>query len=242
MGHHHPGGDWLFRGLDLRIDPGEIMAVLGPNARGKTTLLTCLAGVRDPREGRVTHTGAIGYVPQASASDHAFSAHEMVVMGRARRMRAWSTPSRRDSQAASHALAQVGLADRADAPFSSLSGGQRQLVLMARALVCEPSIIILDEPTSALDLRNQRRVLSVIAKLAGEGMGVLLTTHDPTHALHVAGRTMVMDEEIRIGASEDLLTAETLSMLYRTPVRTADVAFATGTRTVVVPDLLEAAV
>lgn len=239
LGHRYAAGDWLFRGLDLSVEPGEVVAVLGPNARGKTTLLTCLAGVLKAREGKVTHEGQIGYVPQSSASDHPFTAHQMVLMGRTRAMRAWSSPSAEDHAAAKEALARVGLAERAEDAFSSLSGGQRQLVLIARALVCDPTMIILDEPTAALDLRNQRRVLSVIAQLSASGIGVLFTTHDPTHALHVSQRTLLMDTELSVGPTAELLTAARLSELYRTPVCTTAVEFRSGTRTVVVPDLLE---
>jgi iron complex transport system ATP-binding protein len=238
IGHRYSGKDWLFRDVTLRVRPGEVLAVLGPNARGKTTLLTCLAGIRRPSEGSVTHAGGLGYVPQAQAADHPYTSHEMVVMGRARRIRPWAVPSTADHDAAWNALDRVGMAGRGADPYGSLSGGQRQLVLMARALVHEPRMIVLDEPTSALDLRNQRIVLSVVADLAAHGMGVVLTTHDPTHALHVSDRTLLMDETLRFGPTGDLLTAPELSRLYRTPVRTADVEFETGPRTVVVPDLL----
>jgi iron complex transport system ATP-binding protein len=239
LGHRYTAsGPWLFRNLDLSLTPGEVLSVLGPNARGKTTLLTCLAGVRVPKEGRVESHGGVGYVPQAQQAEHTFPVHEMVVMGRAAQIRAWSTPSAEDEEIAWRALERVGMADIGDRPFNTLSGGQRQLVLIARALVCDPAVLILDEPTSALDLRNQRRVLTVIRDLAEQGMGVLFTTHDPTHALHVSHRTLVMDEEIRLGPTPDLLTAPVLSRLYRTPVRTTQVEFADAIRTVVAPDLL----
>lgn len=238
IGFHYPGGDWLFRDLTFAVDPGEIVAVLGPNARGKTTLLTCLAGVREPREGNLSRQTEIGYVPQTHSAEHPFSAHEMVVMGRARKVRAWSSPSASDRDAAWAALERVGLAEYGDRPFRALSGGQRQLVLMARALVCEPGLLILDEPTSALDLRNQRRVLTVMRDLASEGMSVLFTTHDPTHALHVSQRTLLMDRDVRFDETQGLLTAECLSELYQTPVKTAEVLFEAGPRTVVAPDLL----
>ncbi len=238
LGHRYGRRDWLFRGLDLRVEPGDVLAVLGPNARGKTTLLTCLVGVRTPTEGRVHRTGGVGYVPQTHQADHHFTVHEMVLMGRARCVRAWSTPTKTDRVAADDALERVGMSQQAGQVFADLSGGQRQLVLIARALVTQPGTIVLDEPTSALDLRNQRIVLSVVADLAAQGMAVVLTTHDPTHALHVSSRTLLMDESVRLGATDELLTAPALTCLYRTPVCTAQVAFAAGERTVVAPDLL----
>ncbi len=229
---------WLFRHLELSVAEGGVVAILGPNARGKTTLLTCLSGVRRPAEGEVVTGGGVGYVPQTHSVEHAFSVHEMVVMGRASRIRAWSAPSAGDLDAAWDALERVGMAYLGDRVFGALSGGQRQLVLIARALVCDPAVLILDEPTSALDLRNQRRVISVIRDLAAGGMSVVFTTHDPTHALHVAAHTLVMDDDIRFGPTADLLTAPVLSELYGTPVVTARVEFASGVRTVVAPDLL----
>ncbi|WP_345751281.1 ABC transporter ATP-binding protein [Microbacterium rhizophilus] len=187
----------------------------------------------------MVHDGAIGYVPQNHDVDHPFSVHEMVVMGRARRLRPWQAPTRDDVDAAWQALDRVGLADIGDRPFAALSGGQRQLTLMARALVSSPTIVILDEPTSALDLRNQRRVLTTLHNLAADGVGVIFTTHDPTHALHVSQRTVLMDEDVHVGRTGDLLTADTLSRVYRTPVHTTEFAFGdASTRTVVIPDLL----
>lgn len=239
IGHrYHLVGPWLFRGLDLTVTPGEVISVLGPNARGKTTLLTCLAGLRTPREGRVRATGTLGFVPQSHATDHPFTVLEMVLMGRASRVRAWSVPDAEDEAAAWAALERVGMAEQGAQRYTDLSGGQRQLVLMARALVCEPGVLILDEPTSALDLRNQRRVLLVLRSLAEEGMGIIFTTHDPTHALHLSHRTLRMEEELTLGPTAELLTEESLTRMYRVPVLTMPVPFASGTRPVLAPDLL----
>lgn len=238
VGHRYNDDDWLFRGLDVTIRPGQIVSVLGPNARGKTTLLTCLAGIRTPREGRIEVTGSLGYVPQSQATDHPYTVLDMVLMGRASQVRAWSVPNALDRQAAWSALERVGMADRGAQQYSDLSGGQRQLVLMARALVCGPSVLILDEPTSALDLRNQRTVLTVLRSLAEEGMGIMFTTHDPTHALHLSAFTLRMDVEVQFGPTEELLTDASLTQMYRVPVLTTPVSFTSGTRSIIAPDLL----
>lgn len=239
IGHrYHEKSAWLFRNLDVTIAPGEVVSVLGPNARGKTTLLTCLAGVRTPREGQVELRGSLGFVPQSHATDHPFTVLNMVLMGRAARVRAWSVPNADDEAAAWAALERVGMAEQGAKHYADLSGGQRQLVLMARALVCEPSVLILDEPTSALDLRNQRQVLMVLRSLAETGMGIMFTTHDPTHALHVSSYTLRMDAEVVFGRTDELLTDVSLSQMYRVPVHTTPVGFRSGTRPVVAPDLL----
>ena len=109
---------------------------------------------------------------------------------------------------------------------------------MARALVCDPAILILDEPTSALDLSNQRQVLMVLRSLADTGMGIMFTTHDPTHALHISSYTLRMDDDVVFGPTNKLLTDDSLSHMYRVPVHTATVGFDSGARTVVAPDLL----
>ncbi|MDR1512098.1 MAG: ABC transporter ATP-binding protein, partial [Propionibacteriaceae bacterium] len=219
LGHRYGLGAWLFRQLDLAVGPGEVLAVLGPNARGKTTLLTCLAGLRRPKEGHVTCSGGVGYVPQSHDSSHRFPVLDMVVMGRARLMRSWSTPSQQDTDAAWAALERVGITDLAERTYAALSGGQRQLVLIARALVCEPAVLILDEPCAALDLRNQRAVLSMVTELTAGGIGVIMTTHDPSHALSVASQAILMDTEaIASGRTRELVTGQSLTELYRTPI------------------------
>ncbi|MDY5153713.1 iron complex transport system ATP-binding protein [Actinobaculum suis] len=236
LGHAYQGDDFLFREVSFSVENGDCLAILGPNARGKTTLLSCLSGIRVPREGHVQTDGPVGFVPQSQAASHHFSVRDMVLMGRARNLRPWSTPQEEDIEAAWAALERVGMAELGARDYSYLSGGQRQLVLIARALVAEPTTLLLDEPTSALDLRNQRRVLEIIQSLRDDGIACLFTTHDPSHAFLIAGRTMVMDAEILIGKTEEVLDNARLSTLYRTPVQVSTVQFAQGTQRVVLPD------
>ena len=155
VGFAHSGGNWLFRGVNLGIRAGEITAVLGPNGRGKTTLLRCAAGLLAPVEGRIVARCAVGYVPQNHGGGFGYAVQDMVTMGRARHIRSYATPSRHDRAAAGEALHRVGLGDLAQRPFPQLSGGERQLVLIARALASESEVLVLDEPAAALDLRNQ---------------------------------------------------------------------------------------
>ncbi|GAB85709.1 ABC transporter ATP-binding protein [Gordonia rubripertincta] len=232
-GFHHPRCDWVFRNANLRID-GGITSILGPNGQGKTTLLRCIAGLTRLSEGTVTHDAAIGYVPQASASNFAYSAFDMVLMGRAKKVSAFATPSRADAARTREILERVGIAELATRSFAELSGGRRQLVLIARALVSDCNFLILDEPVSALDLRNQARVLELLRNLATEGMGILLTTHHPDHVLHLGGRAVVMRsvDDIRVGAVPELVTDDVLSELYGIDVVSTTVDDRGGPRTV----------
>lgn len=232
-GFHYPRRDWVFRHANLRLDSG-ITSILGPNGQGKTTLLRCIAGLTPLREGRVERDTAIGYVPRAGLSSFAYSVFDMVLMGRAKKVSAFATPGRADIARTRAVLDRVGITDLAARSFAELSGGQRQLVLIARALASDAGFMILDEPVSALDLRNQARVLELLRDLAADGMGVLLTTHHPDHALHLGGRAIVMrsPEDIRIGAVTELVTDDMLTELYGIEVVSATVDDHGGPRTV----------
>ena len=238
LGFHYHRGDWLFRNINIALPEGECMAVLGPNARGKTTLLTCLAKIRQPVEGSVEHAGEIGYVPQNTEATFQFTAFDMVLMGTARNRSAWQMPRAEDEEKALTALSRVGIEHLSQRVFAAMSGGQRQLVLIARALASDPAMLILDEPTSALDLCNQARTLSIMRQLCDEGIGVIFTTHDPTHALNIADHTLMMDSDISCSETSCQLNENKLSCLYQIPVRTPHINFHSGCRRVVVPDLL----
>ncbi|MDN3905906.1 ABC transporter ATP-binding protein [Arthrobacter sp. YD2] len=229
---------WLFRNLGFTLQPGEILSILGPNARGKTTLLKCLAGLLAPREGSVSCAPGIGYVPQDHGAGPSFSVAEMVLMGRTRHLRAYQTPRREDHDAAEAAMERVGVAAWAARDYSELSGGQRQLVLIARAVASGCELLILDEPASALDLNNQSRVLAVLSGLASDGMGVIMTTHHPDHALHVSKNALLFvgSHDVRWGPTDELLTGPALSEVYGLPICTPTVGTVSGERVIAVPD------
>ncbi|MDQ4025804.1 MAG: ABC transporter ATP-binding protein [Actinomycetota bacterium] len=221
IGFAYRSGSWVFRDVSARIDRGAVTTVLAPNGRGKTTLLRCAAGLLEPQEGRVRRAHRMAYVPQAYNVTFGYRAIEMVLMGRVRHVAAWSVPGRRDRVAAIAAMERVGLGDLADRPFFELSGGEQQLVLIARALAAESPLLILDEPASALDLRNQSRVLALLRSLAADGMAILLTTHQPDHAYHVADAVILMHavQDVRVGPADALLTDVALSELYGVRLR-----------------------
>ena len=193
LGYAYRPGQWVLRNYAGRIRRGSIFALLGPNGRGKTTLLKLLLGLLRPHEGSVTTRGSTAFVPQIFQVGFDYSVLDMVLMGRARRIGLFAQPSKRDAAAARDALDRFGIAGLAERGFHELSGGERQLVIFARALVAEADVLIMDEPTSALDLRNQKLILDWMVRLADDdGMTLVFATHHPHHALAVADDAMLM--------------------------------------------------
>lgn len=238
VSHRYVRGPMTFEDISFTLMPAEVLAILGPNAKGKTTLVKCAAGLLRPGAGSVTRRTHVGYVPQALAAASSLPVIDMVLTGRTRFIKPYRSPSRRDREAALHALERIGLASIADQEFRTLSGGQRQLVFVARALATECGVLILDEPASALDLRNQARILRALRALADEGMGVIMTTHHPEHALRIADTTLLLagPNDIRRGETRALLSDATLTELYGIPVATATIEVAGRAQPVVAPD------
>lgn len=215
------GQRWIFRNLDLEVTRGASLALLGPNGRGKTTLIRSLIGTQKLTEGTRQTPAIVGYVPQVG-SPAAYAVLDMVVMGRAQALGVFGSPSTEDYHAARAALATVGLSGVACRSFSEISGGERQLVLLARALATGADAIILDEPASALDLANQHRLLLILNDLRRQGSYTLIfSTHLPQHALHATDETLLMmsEREILRGTTSDMLSESNLERTYHVPVR-----------------------
>jgi len=220
-------------GLNVTLSTGEVLALLGPNGGGKTTLLKTLLGLLKPKDGQVRlgnkpldsysigeRARFIAYVPQVHISTFAFTVETVVLMGRTAHGSLFSRPSPRDRSVAQAALERFGIAGLANRPYTMISGGERQLVLLARALAQEPQFIVLDEPTASLDFGNQGKVMGEIRALAESGHGVLFTTHDPNHALRAADRAYLLRDGIRIadGAVATVLNRNQLEALYHATV------------------------
>ncbi len=222
LGHAYQPGRWVFMGYTLDIPRGAVFSILGPNGRGKSTLLHILLGLLKPTAGSVRVSGRMAFVPQLFQVAFDYSMSQMVMMGRARRIGLFRQPSPQDGRIVIAALERFGLVDLADRPFHELSGGQRQLVIFARALVAEAEILLLDEPTSSLDIKNQGLVLDWMARLVREeGLTVVFTTHHPHHALAVADQSLLMleDGKFLCGNSDGVLTEENLHALYGSPIK-----------------------
>ena len=215
----------------LSVARGSVLAILGANGVGKTTLLNCIVGLRQPNTGTVSSAGRIGYVPQLFHSTFAFSVLDIVLMGRARHIRLFGAPRAKDYEIAQQSLDRMKVGALRDRPFNELSGGQRQLVMIAQALASECEILILDEPCSALDYKNQSIVIDTLRALNGEaGLTIVFSTHAPQHGLEVATHVLLMKDARRYehGAVEDVLTAENLSALYEVAI--AKAAFTQGSK------------
>ncbi|MFV0262430.1 MAG: ABC transporter ATP-binding protein [Kluyvera sp.] len=217
-GHQSP----LFTPLDLRCQPGEVWAILGANGRGKSTLLDTLTGVLPALSGTVAISGGVGIVPQSFRTAFAWRVKEVVLMGRARHIALFAQPQEEDERQVLEALTQLNICTLADSLFSNLSGGQQQLVMIARALVSASQNILLDEPCSALDLGNQQTVLQLISDLSHtQSRTVLFTTHDPTHALQVASHTLLLmpGGQWLAGPTAEVVQEENLQRAYGVQVR-----------------------
>jgi len=224
----------VLQGLALDILPGTITVILGPNGTGKTTLLHIILGLLAPQAGTIVINGKpqayysrrqmsrlIGLVPQSEYMPFEFSVIEFVLLGRAPYLSPWEMPSEADRQIALDALHAIGLEHLANRPTPSLSGGERQLAMVARALAQTPRILLLDEPTSHLDLSNRDRVLSVLRKLARDGVTIVFTTHDPNLAAATADQVVLLRQGaiVAVGPMSTALTSEHLSLTYGIPIQ-----------------------
>lgn len=227
LGFHYPGGPMLFEGLDFALHPGQVMAILGPNGCGKSTLLDVLLGIFRPSIGQLVRGGQLGFVPQFFAPPFAYSVLDIVLMGRSPHIGPFSVPGAIDHAQALQALRDLQLDQLAGQPFHLLSGGQKQLALIARAIATECPLMLLDEPTSALDLHNQNQVLTLLRCLAHQrGLGIIFTTHDPNHALAIADTTLLMRRSSCLyGPSQQVLSVVNLSDLFRLDMLRQHVSF-----------------
>lgn len=219
----------VLREISFRLEPGELVSVLGPNGVGKSTLFRCVLHFLTDYTGVVTVDGVdtrtisqremarqIAYIPQIHKPTFGYTVLDTVLMGTTRQLGAFSTPKQQQVEQARAALARIGVEELAPRDFTSLSGGEQQMVLVARALAQQARILVMDEPTSALDYGNQLRVLGLVRELAREGYAVLLSTHDPQHALSFSDRVLALAEGrvAALGPSEQVVTAELMRRLY----------------------------
>ncbi len=235
--HYPTNHQQLMASLDLAIESGRTTAILGPNGAGKTTLLYLALGWLKPDHGEIRLNGRplatysrrelgqwIGLVPQNEHIAFEYSLLEYTLLGRTPYLHPLAMPGEIDCRAALEALERVGLSDRVEKSMLKLSGGERQLVLLARTLAQRPKLILMDEPTTHLDLGNKKRLLDLIQALTVEGISVVLTTHEPDFAAAVGTDLVLMSagHVLEAGTMENVFTTETISNLYSLPVRVVD--------------------
>jgi iron complex transport system ATP-binding protein len=230
------GGRQVLKDVSLALGPGDCAALLGANGAGKTTLLRMLLGFVRPDAGEVRVDGRplaslgrraiarrIAYVPQAHAPTFPYSVREIVAMARAPAAGWGSRLAEADEAAIDVALARLGLTAFSDRSYASLSGGERQAVLVARALAQGAQVLVMDEPSASLDIGQQARLLQLLGGLAAEGRAILMSTHQPELALGWFNRAVLLHrgEVIGDGPPNVVLTSESMSRLYDADVRLA---------------------
>ncbi|GAF35502.1 ABC transporter ATP-binding protein [Lentilactobacillus farraginis] len=231
---HYPNQANLFTNLSLTINSGEIFTLLGPNGAGKTTLLKCLSGELIVNTGHIHLRGTdltkipgkkrarlLAYVPQITTITSPLSVLDFVVTGRTPFINFVNVPGKSDYQLAHNCLQELGLASLESKQMTALSGGQQQMIMIAKALLQKPKLIVLDEPTSALDFGRQRQVLRLLKKLANRHYAILLTTHNPNHALILNQKVGLFSNagRLKIGTTADIITESHLATLYNAPLK-----------------------
>ena len=219
----------ILQGVSFSLGEGQLVALLGCNGAGKTTLLRCILGLNEGYTGSITVDGTetrtltprqlshrIAYIPQVHYPAFRYSVLEMVLMGTTHTLSAIGAPGAREEAAALSALRTLNAEHLAQRDYGRLSGGEQQTVLIARALVQGTKLLLMDEPTASLDYGNRQRVLAAVCALTREGYTVLLSTHDPQHALTYADRILALSDGTLIadGAPRDALTPALIRTLY----------------------------
>lgn len=232
--------------INLTINKAELTCLIGKNGVGKTTLFKTILGILPQLKGSITFDGTvtngltsleqakyISYVPQAQGSPFSFSVLDVVLMGQfAHNSGFFAKPSKKSVEIAMECLQILGIEKLTRKNFSRISGGQRQMVLIARAMAQQPQFIAMDEPTSNLDLGNQMRVLKMTQILKEKGYGVIMNTHSPEQALQFGDKVIMLNSNsaARVGVPSDIIQSDTISELYSTPVEIVEAISSKGDR------------
>ena len=223
------GNGDVLKGISCNADYGDVLCLLGPNGCGKTTLFRMMLGTLPVTDGKISIDGKnihdfttkalanmIAYIPQYHSPVFAYTVLDIVIMGRASHFSAFETPKEPDREAAFSALEKVNALHLANKKYTSLSGGQRQLVLIARAICQSAKIFIMDEPAANLDYANHQLLMNVISGLARQGYCIIMSTHSPEHPFSVGTKVLLMKtgKVVGFGTPKEVITSETLQSVY----------------------------
>lgn len=230
--YYHRGKEVL-KDISFQLERHDILCLLGPNGTGKTTMLRCLLSLNKIKNGTIEIDGIdftkasvreraemVAYVPQATAMAFSYESFEVVLMGRIAHLPTGGKPTAKDKAIADDVMERLGITHLIYKDFNRMSGGEKQMILVARALVQQSRILVMDEPTANLDYSNQVKILQVIKDLAEEGYAILMASHFPNHAFLACNKVALMRDGVIMaqGNPEDIVTTENLTRLYQTPV------------------------
>ena len=223
----------ILKDISFSIERGQLITLLGPNGAGKSTLLNCIAGLFKPDSGTIPLDGKelhklspkeiarkIAYVPQITSVTYDYSVRDYIAMGRAPHLDLFNQPGKKDYELVQEAIEMMGIEKLADQSISKISGGERQMASITRAIVQQAELILFDEPTSALDFGNQMKIMKVIDKLSKQGFAIMFTTHNPDQPILLGGTVALVNDagEMIIGDGKDIMKEELLSRIYKTPL------------------------
>lgn len=233
--------DYILRDINFSLVDGDVLSILGPNGVGKTTLIKCLTGLLPWTKGETFIDGKnisamkerelwskISYIPQKRNFSFSYTGLEMVLFGSTSSLDVFEKPSQRERARALEVMEMIGIDHLQDKVANEMSGGELQMVLIARSLLKEPKIIILDEPESGLDYKNQIIILDLIKKLSASGVIIVMNTHYPDHALKISNKCLLLnyDKTYKFGETREVLNGKNLKKSFSVEVKIEKISVA----------------
>ena len=232
--------DFILKDINFSLEEGDILSVLGPNGVGKTTLIKCLTGLLKWTRGETFLEGKnissikeneiwskISYIPQKRNFSFPYTGLEMVLFGSTSSLNIFEKPKEKERIRAKKVMKMIGIDHLSHKNANEMSGGELQMLLIARSLVKDPKIIILDEPESGLDYKNQLIILNLIKKLSDRGVIIVMNTHYPEHALKISNKCLLLnyDKTYKFGNTREVLSRKNLKKSFSVDVKIEKISF-----------------